>query len=481
MYKENKLIALSNLGNEVIEGITGFKLDAYLIALEGWRRGLELKWYRDQSDLCEMNVLPGRTSGRFFSLSDGNKTHYFFASRGDKVSNEAASICRNKSLTKKLLKKAGINVPIGGSFEDEHELLRFATKIGYPVVLKPQSGSMGRGVFVNLQSENELKKAIQQIRRNTEYKELIIEKFYQGDEYRVYVVGNKVIGAIKRVPANVIGDGIHSIRELIEIKNKNRKLNPYLSIKPIKIDSQVRDMLKKKGYTLDSVPEKNEKIFLRNMSNLSQGGDPIEATDELTDEVKELAVNALKALPSMDHGGLDIIVDPDNPNEGTVLEINSKPEISFHLYPLSGNPKDIPSAIIDYYFPDTINKFKSTAFFDYKSILKPLNNRAVEELKISDAPSTNCFKKTFLVQGKVINVGYMSYIKRQALKNKLYGECKRDGKNVKITIIGSESGQIDAFKKYIYDGSHKSVVVKVIEDKLEKITEPFKIGFEITN
>mgnify|MGYP001434132646 CR=1 FL=1 len=188
-------------------------------------------------------------------------------------------------------------------------------------------------------------------------------------------------------------------------------------------------MLKDRGYSLDSVPDKEEQVFLRQKSNLSQGGDPLEATHELSPEVKQLAVNALKALPSIGHAGIDIIINPNNEREGTVIEINSKAEIAFHLYPLSGEPKDVPAAIIDYYFPETINKYKSTAYFDYLSALEPLKNWTVEELTISQPPAKPVYKQTFLVKGKVQRVGYMTHIRREALKHNLYGQAKKINKD----------------------------------------------------
>lgn len=467
-----------HLNHHVVKGITGFNLDAYLIALEGWRRGLELKWYKDETELNTFNVLPGKTNGRFFSLSSRDKIHYFFCSRGDKVSNVAAKICRNKNRTKNELMKSGINVPQGALLTDKKEIISFAENIGYPVVIKPVSGSMGKGVYVNIKNKAELQTVLEELENTNKNKELIIEKYYPGKEYRVYVVGDKVVGAINRVPANVIGDGIHTIKELIELKNKERKKNPYLAKKPIKVDNQILTLLKKNGYNLDSIPNKGEQVFLREKSNLSQGGDPIEATDELSDSVKQLAVNALKVLPSIDHAGLDIIVNPNNRNEGTVIEINSKPEIAFHVFPLSGEPKDVPGAIIDHYFPETRGNFKTTAYFDYLSILEPLKTWAVDELKISKSPTKPYFKKTFRVKGQVQGVGYIAYIKRHALKHNLSGETKKINKDIEVTIIGPHPDILDNFKDIINKGSKKSKIEQVIETETEMISEPFKIGFK---
>src|SRR5690625_1888454 len=235
---------LSHLPTKVIKGIKGFQLDAFLIAYEGWRRGLTLRWYQDETDECKMHRLNSSTSGKFFSLSSPEKSHYFFRSRGDKVGNGDVDICRDKEKTKELLKKAQVPIPLGKEFtsDDDEAIINYAAKIGFPVVIKPVTGSMGRGVFINIQNEEELKEVLSHFKYKLKYKRCIVEKHYNGKEYRVYVVGNEAISAINRVPANLVGNGEDSITNLIDKKNKQRKNNPYLAVKPIKIDFEVNKM-----------------------------------------------------------------------------------------------------------------------------------------------------------------------------------------------------------------------------------------------
>ncbi len=102
---------LPHLNKRIVSNIKGFKLDAYLVALEGWRRGLTLKWYKDETELCTLDRLNSSTSGKFFSLSSDSKTHYFFRSRGDKVINKAVRVCQDKEKTKELLDKKNLPVP----------------------------------------------------------------------------------------------------------------------------------------------------------------------------------------------------------------------------------------------------------------------------------------------------------------------------------------------------------------------------------
>lgn len=464
-----------------VENIHGFKLCSYLVALEGWRRGLQLTWYKDESELCKLDRMNSSTHGKFYSLSNGEKKHYFFRSRGDKVANKAVRIVQDKVKTKEYLSKAGVPIPLGDAFEEDDDIINYAEKIGYPVIVKPLKGSMGKGVHTNIADREELMSVLRELRARYSYKEYIIEKHYAGNEYRIYVVGDKVIGATNRVPANVIGDGKNNIEQLINLKNKEREKNPYLAPKPIKVDYEVKNLLKLHGYDLESIPDKGERVFLRDKSNLSTGGDPIEATDELSEEVKQIAVNALKALPSIPHAGVDIIVDPNDKTKGVVLEANGTAEIGFHLFPLEGNAKDVPGAIIDYYFPETKNITKSSFYFDYHSILEPLKEWATDEVVISKAPVKNELIKRIVLTGKLKKVGYMNFIRRQALHRGLHGKIQHlDDNTIEIKIWNANDENMEGFIEVCKKGSKKSKVKDVqVSELRENVETPRKLGFHI--
>lgn len=481
--ENNNVTLFPNLTHAVVAGITGFKLCTYLVALEGWRRGLTLKWYKDETDLCKFNTLNSSTHGKFFSLSSDHNIHYFFRSRGDKVSNEALAIGRDKEKTKDLLRKEGVPVPLGKVFDiaNQKDMIKYAESIDFPVIIKPLKGSMGRGVYTNINNKGQLIDTLENARTTYKYKDYILEKHYSGKEYRVYVVGDKVIGATNRIPANVTGDGKSSVKILIDKKNIERKKNPYLAPKPIKIDYEIRYSLKKLGYDENSIPLNGETVYLREKSNLSSGGDPIEATDELSKEVKRIAVDALRAIPSMPHAGVDIIVNPEASEKGVVLEINSVAEIGFHSFPLKGKAKDVPGAIIDYYFPETIGQEKSDFYFDYNSILEPLKTWTVEEITVTKPPIGDIHGKKYVISGKVNDVGYLAWIKMQALKRNLLGYAKKSGENqVEVMVVSTDKNEVNKFMVLCKKGSKKSRVDKVEEKQIELNSgQPLKIGFKI--
>ncbi|WP_339226575.1 acylphosphatase [Oceanobacillus sp. FSL K6-2867] len=484
--ENNKVKLFPHLTEEVVADIRGFKLDAYLIALEGFRRGLTLKWYKDETEKCKLHRLNSSTDGKFFSLSSDKQSHYFFRSRGDLVANKTVNICTDKEKTKQLLKDGGVPIPEGELFDitESKKMVKYAEKIGYPVIIKPLNGSMGRGVYINLQNRDELLNAIKETQTTyKQYKTYLVEKHYFGKEYRVYVVGDKAVVATHRIPANITGDGKNTVEKLIKLKNIERKKNPYLAPKAIKIDYEVKNYLKNYGYNEKSVPKKGELLILRGKSNLSAGGDPIEKTYELTNEVKQIAVDALKAMPSIPHAGVDVIVDPDSNKKAVVLEINATAEIAFHCFPLEGEAKDVPGAIIDYYFPETKGKEKSNFYFDFNSLLQPLKTWAADEVKVTMPPIGDIYSKKYIASGKVHKVGYMSWIKRHALKNNLSGYVKkREGDRIEVVIFGTQEQKeiMQQFAELCRKGSKKSRVDNLEEERFELHTDqPLKLGFEL--
>src|SRR5699024_3851886 len=214
-----------------------------------------------------------------------------FRSRGDEVANKTVRIVQDKEKTKNHIDEKGVPIPKVKIFQiDDDQMFDYARSVGFPVVIKLVKGSMRKGVYTNIRTDEELENAREEFRTRFKYSEIILEKHYYGKEYRIYVVGDKVICATNRVPANVQGDGVHSVEKLIKMKNEERKHNPYLKPKPIKVDYEIKLALKNNGLEMGSILPDGEILSLREKSNLSSGGDPLEATDDLSEEVKQIAV-----------------------------------------------------------------------------------------------------------------------------------------------------------------------------------------------
>ncbi|SDJ27286.1 acylphosphatase [Natribacillus halophilus] len=480
--KSDQAVWLPHLSGKVVSEALGHELCAYAVALEGWRRGLTLKWYtKDAEPFQNMMTWHVDAPGKLFSLSSEERTHYFFRTRGDRVSNEAVTIGADKERTKDVLAKAGVPVPEGNRFSADVSIDDISNEvsatIGFPVVVKPIDGSFGRGVMTNIQTIKALKKALKYIRNQLHFADVLVERYVPGDEYRFYVAGDRVAGAIKRIPANVVGDGINAIETLIASKNDERKHNPRLISCPIQIDEEVRRFIQKQGYTLASIPEEGERVFLREKSNISLGGDPVDVTDDMHPAIKQTAVDAVKAVPALYHGGVDLIIDENKPpqNAAIIIELNPTAQIGSLLYPMQGHARDIPAAIIDDYFPETkrMGAEKSTFYFGFNRVLEPLQNNSSIMTKVSPVHTTKVYAKKYTVSGDVQDIHYHRRLRDQALTDQLHGFINNlDNGDIEVVLAGGDQEQLDRFQALLMGSEVEHI-------NTEDWLQPVKIGFDI--
>ncbi|BAB07373.1 acylphosphatase [Halalkalibacterium halodurans] len=469
---EQKRTWLPHLENSIPEKLNGNKISMYAIALEGWRRGLTLKFSYIFAD-DKIKVV--------YSLANEEKEHQFAVSRGDKVTKEAISICINKDITKEYLEKANVPVPEGKGFNEaqaDSDIIQYAKELGFPVVIKPTDGLSGKGVVVNIQNEEMLREAISYVREQLAYSNVVVERYFEGEDFRIYIMGDQVIGAVTRVPANVVGDGKRTIKQLIKLKNKARNKNPNLQRRPIKLDHELEKTLNLINYTIDSIPSKGERVILNTKSNISTGGEPVDVTDQLTPEIKKIAVQAAKAIPGLIHCAVDMLVDKEN-NNGVVLEINSKPQIGAHLFPMEGKAVNIPRAIIDYYFPETKEDpipHRDMYTFDIMEILNILTNGIAKEVKVPRIPKLRQSFKCYTVSGRVQGVGYQRWVKKIANKLKLHGFVKNLSNGDVQIVVAGYVGNVKKMRSILESESPlKAVVKNVKEQNWEK---PVQIGFK---
>ncbi|MCG0275052.1 MAG: cyanophycin synthetase [Thermosediminibacteraceae bacterium] len=276
----------------------------------------------------------------------------------------AVDIACDKTLTKKMLSLAGIPVPEGTVVYTEEEAIRAAEELEYPVVVKPVDGNQGMGVSLNLKNAEEVAEAF---RIASEYSpRVLVERYIRGRHYRLLVVGKRFVCAAERIPAHVVGDGVHSIRELIEKVNSDpmRGEKHEKPLTKIKIDPIVMRVLARQGYTLDTVPKRGEIVFLRENCNLSTGGTAVDVTDLVCPENKLLAERAA-AMVGLDVAGIDITTEdiskPLVESGGAVIEVNAAPGIRMHLYPSAGEPRPAAKAIVDMLFPESPQRFPIVA------------------------------------------------------------------------------------------------------------------------
>jgi|SRR5690625_5122352 len=476
---------LPHLAKEIVSETEGTFLDAYAIALEGWRRGLTLKWHVKNSEkFKDMKTWYVDRPGLLFSLSSEDKTHYFFRSRGDKVANEAVELGMDKAKTKETLDKHDVTNPEGKFFSKEtpdQSVLDYANHLGYPIVLKPVDGSFGRGVVSNITSEGEMEHSIDYVRNEMNYKDVIVEQYIPGDDLRLYVVDDKVVGAIKRIPPNIIGDGINSIEALIELKNEERSLNPRLVSCPIKLDKELIEYIGRAGKDLKSVPEQGEQIYLSDKANISLGGDPVDVLDNLTEDIKQTAVQAMQSISGLTHGAVDMLISKDSSGEkkGYVIELNPTSQLGGILFPISGKARDIPAAVMDYYFPETKNftNENKNIYFEFFDVLEPLVSRQGQVSTVTPCPQGQMYAKKYTVCGEVQDIGYHRGLRKQAFERCLHGYVmNKENGDIDVIVGGLDPDMVEDFKNGFWEDEERATVVEIKEEVYEG---DLKVGFEI--
>lgn len=475
---------LPHLSPEVISETEGNYLDAYVVALEGWRRGLTLRWHvKDSEKFKDMKTWFVDQPGQLFSLQSKEKTHYFFRTRGDLVPNEAVEQGMNKDITKQVLSENGIPVPEGKQFSQTvtvDEIVQYANEIGFPVVIKPTDGSFGRGVMSDIRTTGELEHSIDYLKTEYNPKHIIVENYVAGDDYRLYIVGNEVVGAIQRVAPYVIGDGINSIESLIEIKNNERNLNPRLVSCPIRVNQETIEYIGRSNYQLESIPAEGDLIYLSDISNISIGGDPIDVYDEISDELKNTAVQALKAIPGLIQGAVDLMVHTDEAGKESayVIELNPTSQLGGILFPIDGKSRDVPAAIIDYYFPETkdVQVEREKTYFDFYDVLEPLVTRQATVSTVSQAPLGKVYIKEYFVIGEVQDMGYHLGLRKQAFERGLNGYVENvDDDAIRIVVGGTDKEMVDDFKNGITEDEERATVLEIQEADYDGHV---KVGFD---
>ena len=274
------------------------------------------------------------------------------------TSNIAVDIACNKEETKNLLEAAEIPVPKGTVVRTEAGLEEAIQKYGYPLVIKPIDGNHGKGNTTNIVNWEQAVKAFESAKvygRN-----VIVEKFITGYDFRVLVINYQFVCAALRTPAAVVGDGEHTIQWLIDTTNLDprRGYGHEKVLTQITVDHSTQKMLEDKGYTLDTIPAAGEQVLLKTTANLSTGGTSTDVTDEVH-PVNIFLAERIARIIGLDICGIDIMAADLRTsvyeNGGAVLEVNAAPGFRMHIDPSEGLPRNVAEPVINMLFPDHTN------------------------------------------------------------------------------------------------------------------------------
>ena len=275
-----------------------------------------------------------------------------------RTGNIAVDLAGDKEETNGILRDLGLPVPEQRVVRRASDAVLAARRIGFPVVVKPLDGNHGRGVSINLKTDEEVEvgfnKAVEHGLTT------IVESYIEGFDHRLLVINGELVAAAKREPGHVVGDGKHTIAELVDIVNEDprRGVGHEKVLTRLELDDQAGRLLKRIGYDQATVPAEDEIVYLRSTANLSTGGTAIDVTDIIHPDNREMAIRAIKAI-GLDIGGVDFLTNDISLSYreagGAICEVNAGPGFRMHVAPSEGTPRDVSGPVIDMLFPPNAN------------------------------------------------------------------------------------------------------------------------------
>jgi GNAT-family acetyltransferase (TIGR03103 family) len=313
------------MGSDVAEKLNPY---ARIIIREAQRRGIYIE------------ILD--PVGGYFELSFGGRSIVCRESLSELTSAIAMSRCDDKSTTHRVLRQAGLRVPAQIKVENEQLALEFLEKY-HSIVVKPARGEQGAGISVDVSDADALRAAIEEARKFSDV--VILEEFISGDDLRIIVIGNEVVAAAIRKPAEITGNQKDTVKTLIEKKSRRRAAATGGESK-IPLDQETERCVREAGYTLDSILEENKRLVVRKAANLHTGGTIHDVTDKLHPTLRQAAIDAAQAI-NIPVTGLDFIVPAVDQPEYAIIEANERPGLANH------EPQPTAERFIDLLFPQT--------------------------------------------------------------------------------------------------------------------------------
>jgi cyanophycin synthetase len=268
----------------------------------------------------------------------------------------AVEISCDKEDTHNLLRDLGLPVPSQRMTYNPRGAVRAARSIGFPVVVKPLNANHGRGVSINLTSEEQVESAFAFAREHGSSRAVLVESYVEGFDHRMLVVNNELVAVAKRVPGHVVGDGKSTVTELIDKVNEDprRGIGHEKVLTRLELDRPALELLEQAGHDADTVLPDGEVFYLRNTANLSTGGTAIDLTDVVHPDNKEMAERAIRSV-GLDVGGVDFLTRDITQSYkevgGAIVEVNAAPGFRMHVAPSEGEPRDVSGKVMDMLFP----------------------------------------------------------------------------------------------------------------------------------
>jgi len=330
-------------------------LEQFLLDAERYAFGPSTQALVDEAASRDIPYIRLNT-GSLVQFGQGVHQRRIRATMTSQTSALAVDIASDKALTARLLAAAGLPVPNSQSCRTAEQAVRLAERIGYPVVLKPADGNHGRGVQLDLRDAAAVEQAFPAAKEQARNGRVIVESFYSGKDYRVLVVGGHMVAAAERVPAQVVGDGVHTVAELVDILNADprRGVGHEKVLTRIRVTPAAEELVAAQGYTMADIPPAGVEVRLASTGNMSTGGISIDRTHDAHPDNVEIAEEAARVV-GLDVAGIDFIC-PDiaetvRETGGGICEVNAAPGFRMHTHPTTGEPQFVAKAVIDQLFP----------------------------------------------------------------------------------------------------------------------------------
>ena len=352
-------IALSGV-NELLEQVPSENVandeNSFANALEALRERVRRRRLAPSTAVIRLEAgkrgIPCQTMGRqHLLLGEGRLQHNLYASMTDSTSMAAQKICADKRQTNSRLKDLRLPVPVQLKVGTPDSALKAAAKIGFPLVVKPVKGKKGRGISVGLVQPDEIEQAFYLAHKSGA--DVLVEKFVPGLDYRLLVVGGQVVAAVHRRPPCIIGDGQSTVASLIDAENENPYRDGFRGFRIVK-DEEVMRHLQLLGLSLEDVPGRGQEVRLRTAANVSTGGLPVDVTDQVHPDNRVMAEKASLGV-GLDVAGIDFITpdisQPYHEIGGAIVEINARPGLDIHTWPVAGKSRNVASDLLGQMFP----------------------------------------------------------------------------------------------------------------------------------
>ena len=300
----------------------------------------DIPWYR---------LVPGKP---FVQLGQGARQKHIRESASVHTASTARYLSKDKNATNALLARIGVPVPPQRMVTNVEDAIDAARALGFPVVTKPLDRGNGKGVSVGLRHADAVRWGFGEASRYGE--QVIVERFVAGDDHRILVVEDKMVAAAKRIPGHVVGDGEHTIGQLVDVTNADpRRGTEYDQVMVrLEFDAQAEQVLTESGLTRDTVPARGQIVPLRRTANVSTGGTCEDVTERVHPDNRDAALRASRVL-GLNVAGVDFLSTDITRSYreigGGVCEVNFSPGLRPHW---NANPaRDVIGPIIETMFP----------------------------------------------------------------------------------------------------------------------------------